>query len=112
MLHKPSMCAPAQSARRRHGKVRFETMEKVPDANATALTRWEEEGGGLPSAARVTDEARRDAAVHHASARATFDATHDSSARGEHRYPDAQQTKAERDARNGRDDFKRRMAGH
>jgi len=86
-------------------------MENVPEANATALTRWEEEGGGLPSAARMTDEARRDAAARHVSDRATFDATYDSSARGEHRYPDAHQTEGERDARDGRDDFKRRMAG-
>ena len=86
-------------------------MKPIPDANATALTRWEEEGGGLPSATRLTDEARGDAAAHQASARATFDAGHDSSARGEHRYPDAHQTEAERDARDERDDFKRRMAG-
>lgn len=86
-------------------------MEHAHDAHATALTRWEWEGGGMPSAARVTDQARRDAADHHASARATFDAAHDSSARGEHRYPDAHQTETERDARDGRDDFKRRMAG-
>ena len=65
----------------------------------------------MPSAARVADEARRDIAARQASIRATFDAAHDSSARGEHRYPDAQQTEAERDARNGRDDFKRRIAG-
>ena len=86
-------------------------MEYADNAHATALTRWEEEGGAMPSAAGVTDEARRDAAAHHASVRATFDAAHDSSARGEHRYPDAHQTDAERDARDGRDDFKRRLTG-
>ena len=86
-------------------------MENIPDALATALIRWEGEGGGLPSAARAAEEARRDAAAHQASARATFDAAHDSSARGEHRYPDAYQTEAERDARDVRDHFKRRMAG-
>ena len=85
-------------------------MDNAHDAHATALARWEQEGGATPSAARVTDEVRRDAAAHQASARATLDAAHDSSARGEHRYPDAQQTAAERDARDGRDDFKRRMA--
>ena len=106
-------CAPAPPAEphRRPGKGQVRDMENDYDAQATALTRWEEEGGARPSAAGIEDEARRDAAVHHATARATFDATHDSSARGEHRYPDAQQTKAERDARNGRDDFKRRIAG-
>jgi hypothetical protein len=86
-------------------------MANAYDLQATALTRWEEEGGAMPSAAGVTDEARRDAAAHHASVRATFDAAHDSSARGEHRFPDAHQTETERDARDGRDDFKRRMAG-
>jgi hypothetical protein len=58
----------------------------------------------------MKDEAGRDAAVRYAAVRATFDAAHDSSARGEHRYPDAHQTEAERAARDRRDDFKHRMA--
>ena len=40
-----------------------------------------------------------------------LDESHDSTARGEHRYPDVHQTPAERTARHDRDDLKRRLAG-
>ena len=53
------------------------------------------------------DERRK--SVERAGRNAAFDATHDSSARGEHRYPDAQQTEAEQKARHDRDDLKRKL---
>ena len=43
--------------------------------------------------------------------RAELDRQHTSDERGEHRYPDAGQTPAERSSRQGRDDLKRRLAG-
>jgi hypothetical protein len=43
--------------------------------------------------------------------RSAFDATHDSSARGEHRYPDEHQTTAEQNTRQTRDDLKRKLTG-
>jgi hypothetical protein len=42
--------------------------------------------------------------------RNSLDASHDSGARGEHRYPDAHQTDAEQTARRDRDALKRRLA--
>jgi hypothetical protein len=87
------------------------TMEHAHDAQRRALARWDEDGGREPSAQGSRDEAGRDAAAHRASTRATFDAAHDSSARGEHRYPDTHQTDAEREARDDRDDLKRKLAG-
>lgn len=41
----------------------------------------------------------------------SLDRTHDSDARGEHRYPDRHQTGAEQKARQERDDLKRALAG-
>jgi hypothetical protein len=85
-------------------------MGNAGEPDRTAVTRWEGEGGGgTPSAGRINDQARSDAAAEDAMARASLDTAHDSSARGEHRYPDAQQTAAERGARDARDDFKRRL---
>lgn len=87
-------------------------MENGHEAQREALDRWDEDGGTGPSAQGSRDEARRDADAARASTRATFDAAHDSSVRGEHRYPDEHQTAAERDARDDRDDLKRRLADH
>ena len=47
----------------------------------------------------------------HGSERDRLDASHDSNARGEHRYADAHQTEAEQKARRDRDDLKRALAG-
>jgi hypothetical protein len=46
----------------------------------------------------------------HRSERDRLDASHDSDARGEHRYADAHQTEAEQKARRDRDDLKRALA--
>src|SRR5688572_12683926 len=43
--------------------------------------------------------------------RDALDQQHSSDNRGEHRYPDAGQTPAERSSRRDRDDLKRRLAG-
>jgi len=51
---------------------------------------------------------RRDRA--HRSERDRLDASHDSNARGEHRYADTHQTEAEQKARRDRDDLKRALA--
>ena len=46
----------------------------------------------------------------HRSERDRLDESHDSNARGEHRYADAHQTEAEQKARRDRDDLKRGLA--
>jgi hypothetical protein len=46
----------------------------------------------------------------HRSERERLDASHDSDARGEHRYADTHQTEAEQKARRDRDDLKRTLA--
>ena len=46
-----------------------------------------------------------------AARRAALDAAHDSSIRGEHRYPDTHQTEAEQKARHDRDALKRKLGG-
>jgi hypothetical protein len=46
----------------------------------------------------------------HRSERDRLDASHQSDARGEHRYADAHQTEAEQKARRDRDDLKRTLA--
>ena len=48
----------------------------------------------------------------HRSERDRLDTSHDSDARGEHRYGDAHQTEAEQKARRDRDDLKRLLADH
>jgi hypothetical protein len=58
---------------------------------------------------KVTRKNRRPDREHR-SERDRLDASHDSNARGEHRYADAHQTKAEQKARRDRDDLKRALA--
>ena len=58
----------------------------IRHAHRSVISAWEDDGGSL-------------------------DRTHDSDARGEHRYPDLHQTSAERKARQERDDLKRALAG-
>jgi hypothetical protein len=59
----------------------------------------------------ATRKNRRPAGEHR-SERDRLDASHDSDARGEHRYADAHQTEAEQKARRDRDDLKRSLGGH
>jgi len=85
--------------------------KRAHDDRRAALAGWEQEGGATPSARGRTAEGVRQEKVEVAGRRATFDATHDSSARGEHRYPDSDQTEAERKVRRDRDDLKRKLGG-
>ena len=84
--------------------------KKAKDEQRAALAGWEDEGGAAASGEGLMAETRRERAER-AARRAALDATHDSSARGEHRYPDAQQTDAEQKARHDRDDLKRKLGG-
>jgi hypothetical protein len=83
--------------------------KKVNDEQRAALAGWEDEGGaGASDRGRIADSGRQET-VERAGRRAAFDATHDSSARGEHRYPDSHQTEAEQKTRQDRDDLKRKL---
>jgi hypothetical protein len=75
------------------------------NANRTAISNWEDEGGAGTSDRdkRTADRARTEARKH-------LDSSHESNVRGEHRYSDIHQTPAERTARQNRDDLKRRLA--
>ena len=75
----------------------------------TALARWDGEGGAAPSGQGLAAETQREENLERADKRAAFDATHDSSARGEHRYPAAHQTEAELKAKHDRDRLKRKL---
>lgn len=63
-----------------------------------AVSGWEDDGGARPGA-----DTRRSEQEH-------LDTSHQSDTRGEHRYGDVHQTRAEREARQERDDLKRRLA--
>lgn len=84
-------------------------MKKANDEQRAALRDWEDDGGAAPSAGGLTAETQRQESVERAERRAAFDATYDSSARGEHRYPDSHQTEAEQKTRHNRDDLKRKL---
>jgi hypothetical protein len=88
-----------------------EDMKKVKDEERSALVGWDDEGGAAPSDRGLKAETQRQESVERAARRAAFDTTHDSSARGEHRYPDTHQTEAEQKARDDRDDLKRKLGG-
>jgi hypothetical protein len=88
----------------------FSDMKKnVNDDQRTALAGWEQEGGAPPSARGAIAESQRQGSLERAGKRAALDATHDSSARGEHRYPDSHQTQGEQKARRDRDELKRKL---
>jgi hypothetical protein len=72
---------------------------------ATAV--WENEGGATRRSATERASARQETRTRVEQSR--FDRSHDSNARGEHRYPDAHQTEAERVSRRTRDDLKHRL---
>jgi hypothetical protein len=82
--------------------------DEANDENRDAVSGWEDEGGALPSeAARRIDNART-ARDRRRSTQKSLDESHQSDIRGEHRYDD--QTEAEQDARQERDDLKQRLA--
>jgi len=74
-----------------------------------AMAGWDDDGGAQESshAASQPDKARP--TTDRQSEQQRTDASHDSDTRGEHRYDDAHQTKAEQEARQDRDDLKRRL---
>ena len=78
------------------------------DENRDAVSGCEDEGGALPSeAARRIDNART-ARDRRRPTQKRLDESHQSDMRGEHRYDD--QTEAEKEARQERDDLKQRLA--
>ena len=82
--------------------------DETNDENRDAVSGWEDEGGALPSeAARRIDNART-ARDRRRSTQKRLDESHQSDIRGEHRYDD--QTDAEQEARQERDDLKQRLA--
>jgi hypothetical protein len=93
------------------GMKKDDVKKKAKDEQRAALAGWEDEGGAAPSGEGLMAETRRQESAERAGRRAASDATHDSSARGEHRYPDSQQTDAEQKARHDRDDVKRKLGG-
>jgi hypothetical protein len=91
-----------------HGK---EHMKKKKEGNQqrAALAGWDDEGGAGPSDRGLAAETQQELSIERADKRAAFDATHDSSARGEHRYPASHQTEAEQKAKHDRDALKRKL---
>jgi hypothetical protein len=83
--------------------------KKVKNEQRSVLSRWDNEGGAVASNRGQKAETQQEEDRERAARRAAFDTTHDSSARGEHRYPDAHQTDAEQKARRERDSLKRRL---
>ena len=79
------------------------------EGQRTSLGGWEDDGGAPTSEAGQATETSRQEDSERNAARAVFDATHESSARGEHRYGDAQQTPAEQKARQARDELKQKL---
>jgi hypothetical protein len=83
--------------------------KKERDQQRSALAGWDDEGGAVPSDRGLAAETQREQSVERADKRAAFDATHDSSARGEHRYPASNQTEAEQKTKRDRDALKRKL---
>jgi hypothetical protein len=86
--------------------------EQQPAAQQrSALSGWDNEGGAGPADRELKSDTEPDKRGERAARRAEFDSTHDSSARGEHRYSDTHQTGAEQKARGDRDALKRKLQG-
>ena len=86
-------------------------MKNGTDDQRAALAGWDNEGGAAPADRARQDDTQRQKQVERSARQARFDSTHDSSVRGEHRYPDTHQTTAERKARDDRDALKRKLGG-
>ena len=77
--------------------------------NRGPVSGWEDDGGaGRSNAGRRTGDAPA-AGDTHRSQQQRVDASHQSDTRGEHRYDDLHQTRAEQGARQDRDDLKQRL---
>jgi hypothetical protein len=77
----------------------------------SAMAGWDNDGGAAASSGRLKAEAELEQSRARDARCAAFDTTHDSSVRGEHRYPDTHQTEAEQKARHDRDALKRKLGG-
>ena len=86
-------------------------MDRKDQQNAHALrTRLAgDQRGGAAASDRVNNETENKKSVERSSQRAALDNSHESSRRGEHRYPDAHQTTAERKGRDDRDALKQKL---
>jgi hypothetical protein len=88
-----------------------DTKKMKDEQQRSAHAGWDNEGGAAPSESGRQAEIEWEARVVRNAGRAAFDTTHDSSARGEHRYPDTHQTEREQNARTDRDALKRKLGG-
>jgi hypothetical protein len=84
--------------------------DQIENQNGNAVSGWEDDGGARPDSGRLKDQVH-EPGDQRRSAQERLDASHQSDTRGEHRYDDVHQTGAEKDARQGRDDLKQRLAG-
>jgi hypothetical protein len=84
--------------------------DQIKNQKGEAVSGWEDDGGARPDSWRLNNEAR-EAGDKRRSKQERLDASHQSDTRGEHRYDDFHQTAAEKEARQGRDDLKQRLAG-
>jgi hypothetical protein len=76
-----------------------------------SLSEWEGEGGALSRNPSRAAAPAADRSERRGTDQRGLDREHASDSRGEHRFPDTHQTKAEQDARKGRDELKRRLGG-
>ena len=83
--------------------------KNAPDEVRTGLGGWDDDGGAVSSDRGLKNETTQEESGERSAHRAAFDTSHESSTRGEHRYPDTHQTNAERKARDDRDALKRRL---
>ena len=79
--------------------------KNTTDSNRAALANWDDVGG-----AGASEDRQRAAESGQTDAQKQLDSSHESDVRGEHRYSGVHQTPADRQAREDRDDFKRRLA--
>jgi hypothetical protein len=85
-----------------------QTKDEANDENRDEVSGWEDEGGALQSEpARRIDNALA-ARDRRRPTQKRLDESHQSDIRGEHRYDD--QTEAQQEARQERDDLKQRLA--
>jgi hypothetical protein len=82
---------------------------RYTDDNPAAICGWDDDDGARPSDAASTPDQGLPTTDRRQSEQQRTDASHDSDTRGEHRYDDTKQTTAEQEARQDRDDLKRRL---
>ena len=88
-----------------------DTKKAKDEQQRSTLAGWDNEGGMVPSDSELKADTQREESRDRAAEQAAFDTNHDSSVRGEHRYPDAHQTEEEQNARDARDALKRKLGG-